>query len=495
MVLSFTLTRRIGGLILLLFALTHASSASLNDGNGNQKMEDIKLTEDNGGNGNPSIDFNEGLAMLVHDFLKIRSQELLDGNEFEVETLISFDASEFKRREKEIKDRYDVVYSIRAKQVGKPNPNPFAAPPEEETGLIVNPELLAQLEPIYKNTYIGTRSNWKDFLDLESRTPEVKEFVTLNSKLKQQHQEILKIYSDVEEESAVIPFEIKKQIGIESLPIRDPSNEKNFLLFNISHLPTHQELIEIFSWLDPSHFEEEKDTKLNFPEVFQEDVSKAGPVHFTTPLDWIYFYSNKMNKICEVFNYEYLWGLAAYLKRRIGELQGAVKKKKAENDKELPSVTILEVGAGNGRLSHFLNEFLKQEEDLQGKYSLIATDLEGNVGDFSNQFPVVKLDSPQSIKTYRPTIILCSWMSMQLDLTSDFRKSKHVKEYILIGEVDYGVSGTYKETWGLPSKEKAPYEKDGFKRIVLEKLSMFQIGRSDHPFVRFHSQTTVFRRV
>lgn len=124
----------------------------------------------------------------------------------------------------------------------------------------------------------------------------------------------------------------------------------------------------------------------------------------------------------------------------------------------------------------------------------MATDLAGNFGDFSKHFPVEKLDHEQTLLHHRPDIVICSWMSMKVDLTSAFRASRSLTEYILIGEVDYGVSGTARETWGLQDPEPL-YSREGFQRITLEKLSLLQLARSDSPYVRFHSQTTVFRRV
>lgn len=126
---------------------------------------------------------------------------------------------------------------------------------------------------------------------------------------------------------------------------------------------------------------------------------------------------------------------------------------------------------------------------------MIATDLLGNTGDRGHHFEVEKLDHRQTLKKFKPELVICSWMSMQVDLTEDFRRTKQVQEYILIGEVEYGVSGKPQETWGLNTEgSEAQYVREGFQRIDLERLSLWQIARSDTPYVRFHSQTTVFRR-
>ena len=120
----------------------------------------------------------------------------------------------------------------------------------------------------------------------------------------------------------------------------------------------------------------------------------------------------------------------------------------------------------------------------------------GNIGDFSRHFPVERLDHRQALKQLRPQLVVCSWMSLNLDLSETFRKAKFVHEYVLIGEVDYGVSGKPWETWGVGGQRGAEpsYSQQGFDRIPLADLSLLQIARSDTPHVRFHSQTTVFRR-
>jgi len=97
------------------------------------------------------------------------------------------------------------------------------------------------------------------------------------------------------------------------------------------------------------------------------------------------------------------------------------------------------------------------------------------------------------------TIILCSWMPMDVDWTSLFRKFK-AKEYILIGECDDGSCGDNWATWGNPAflsndiaeeltkdaptnkeKEKVvpPYEAEGYKRIAMDSLAPYQFSRFD----------------
>ena len=79
-----------------------------------------------------------------------------------------------------------------------------------------------------------------------------------------------------------------------------------------------------------------------------------------------------------------------------------------------------------------------------------------------------------------------------MDLTQDFKETDSVQEYVLIGETDFGVSGHPSRTWGMGVDEST--EVQTFERVELDGLSVFQIGRSDTPLIRFHSRTISFRR-
>jgi hypothetical protein len=100
-----------------------------------------------------------------------------------------------------------------------------------------------------------------------------------------------------------------------------------------------------------------------------------------------------------------------------------------------------------------------------------------------------------ALRRYQPAVVLCAWMSMGADWTAAIRAAPSVLEYVLIGEVDMGVSGRPWETWGVGrAGEVPPYARDGFERIPLGALAVLQIARSDTPHVRFHSHTVAFRR-
>ncbi len=184
----------------------------------------------------------------------------------------------------------------------------------------------------------------------------------------------------------------------------------------------------------------------------------------------------------ELLNTEFIDGLSGYL-QTIGERFGVTDR----------PLTVLEVGAGNGRLAHFLKERLDKN-----KVSYIATD-PGFWG-YDNIFPsdsVEKLDYEHALKAYKPDVVIASWMVYRADWTQDFRDTDSVQEYLLIGEPR--VTGDDWLTWGgvyFGEEGKKPqYESDGFEKVLLKELSKSQICANDSlPRLNIHSSTYSFRR-
>lgn len=219
----------------------------------------------------------------------------------------------------------------------------------------------------------------------------------------------------------------------------------------------------------------------------REEIMSA----FSTFQEWYNFCFDEENPVFEFLNEEFIDRLSDYLAKRIEELKGS----------EESPIIILEVGAGNGRLSHFLRQ--KLQEKVPGKFKIIAVD-SGEWG-IKPVFEVEKMDYREALKKYNPQIIICSWMPYKVDFTGDFRATASVKEYILIGETDGGCCGDEWLTWGYRplsyeegEEEKSltpPYAEDGFEREDLMDISRKQICRTDFPpFKRFNSRTVSFRR-
>lgn len=102
---------------------------------------------------------------------------------------------------------------------------------------------------------------------------------------------------------------------------------------------------------------------------------------------------------------------------------------------EAKPTTIIDIGAGDGLLMHYLQDYMiakhgktrsrrRNPEDVP--FKLIATD-DGSWGIFAKA-KVEKLDVEQSLEKYGKTaddhqlLILCSWMPQMVDWTKRFRE-------------------------------------------------------------------------
>lgn len=245
-------------------------------------------------------------------------------------------------------------------------------------------------------------------------------------------------------------------------------------------------------------------------------ITHCGPLN-------AYFEMRKREDSYELWTREYIFGLAAYLLKRIKEMD--------HNSTTIPKETIiLDVGAGDGRLAYFLrramNELYLEQQQKSRKTTkkkettqlslptVIATD-DGSwrAPMYNNQFITVeKLSALKSLEKYAPKqneqrrlIVLCSWMPPTIDFTADFRQrvnedsmsddTRLVEEYILIGEADNGTCGHNWYTWGnydwmtdddddidddeSNNQPQTLYERDGYKRVDLDELSSLQFSRFD----------------
>lgn len=254
----------------------------------------------------------------------------------------------------------------------------------------------------------------------------------------------------------------------------------------------------------------------------------------------------EMYNIFEFWNKQYIDALAKYLLERT--------KKYEENDEE---TVILEVGAGNGLLSHHLEKSMEKiisnsssnSNHLSKGNSIVATlssksknkksrqrhksqkkvqikaDSDGNKEKSRFRMPkivstdngswkikplpyitVEKMSVNEALEKYasvseKNVIILCSWMLKDEDWTEEFRRDDKtmIKEYILIGEADDGCCGHNWFTWGNQKYSSsggdavAPYVEDGWNRKDLDHLSKLQLSRYDTKLSR-SSSTVSFRR-
>eukprot|EP00026_Physarum_polycephalum_P005941 Phypoly_transcript_05980.p1 GENE.Phypoly_transcript_05980~~Phypoly_transcript_05980.p1 ORF type:complete len:535 (+),score=71.85 Phypoly_transcript_05980:184-1788(+) len=238
------------------------------------------------------------------------------------------------------------------------------------------------------------------------------------------------------------------------------------LLADPYYLPKRKELYPVFPWLDPS---------------WEAPTNPMPPPPFY-PATWYYYVENIGHLVYELWTEEYINALAEYLGRRCD-----VRGEKLYR--------IVEIGAGDGRLTYFLRK--KLDELGHHNIDIIATDT--GAWESDTWLPVARVaDTASTLKKYNPKMVICSWMVPNVDLTKEFRAHPSVDEYVLIGPPNGDISGSSWETWGH-STDKAPnavppYVEDGFQRYYLKYVSLFQIAQNSGPYFQFGSRTISFRR-
>lgn len=180
----------------------------------------------------------------------------------------------------------------------------------------------------------------------------------------------------------------------------------------------------------------------------------------------------KENNLFEIFNKEYIRLLANYLKERI-EQYGATPEK---------PITILEVGAGNGRLTHFLDKAVRKLE-IADLVSMKAID--NGKWEIKPMVNVRKMETEEALERYQPTIVVSSWMFG--NWTDKIAQCQSVKEYILIGEPQICA--------GEEAYDPETVREDlGFRTKELKKLHKYQVCKTDAN-VSGHSETHAFYRI
>jgi len=224
----------------------------------------------------------------------------------------------------------------------------------------------------------------------------------------------------------------------------------------------------------------------------------------------------------EVLTAEYVAQLARYLRGRRSEIIG-------DDDvgEPLRSLRVLELGAGDGRLTRHLREALDGHS-----VEVYATDDHslGLARGVAHQIVVAAdaLDaiaaaggasgSPVNIGSSNlPAacdVALVCWQPMGVDWTAAIRASASFQEYLLIGEVNDGICGHPRLTWGLEEDDAGDseddgtgegagrghampsYVADGWTRVdVTDELGGRQICRTDERWLSGRrSRSTSFRR-
>lgn len=150
--------------------------------------------------------------------------------------------------------------------------------------------------------------------------------------------------------------------------------------------------------------------------------------------------------------------------------------------KEIDPDTILEVGAGEGLLGEYISKGLRKEVIMTDDYSWWERE---NLK-ITNE-NIIRMDYKKAIDTYKPELIIASWIPYEKWWTKDFRECGSVKGYILIGEGPGGCTGSDRD-W------KTRWIKHRYNDI-----ERFGICRTDHGlFYRDvmirHTNVTYFER-
>lgn len=198
---------------------------------------------------------------------------------------------------------------------------------------------------------------------------------------------------------------------------------------------------------------------------------------------------------------DYVDALAAYLQQRLA-LHGG---------------EIVEIGAGNGRLAHHLQQrgipivatddfswklLDSQQEREHHQDHPLDGDGDNDNGDKKRDVQVHNLSCDLALSMYSPSIVICAWMPMYQDFTASFCATPSVQEYILIGPAP--LCGHAFDTWGFKHDNnddendeqmtQPVYARNGFTRTSLVQLEKLQLCKMDKPTEMFAAQTVSFQR-
>lgn len=323
-----------------------------------------------------------------------------------------------------------------------------------------------------------------------------------------------------------------------------PSTETLLKAFRMRHwATTKQSLIPIATCYDDDnivnhHYADESNQSPIPSDIAMETIldtatgGSGGRIQDCGPFNTVCEEAN----IYQLWTQEYVQQLGNYLMQRASEYNTNTDNiNNTDNEEHFPTTLVLDIGAGDGLLLHYLQEYYNttcQRQSHQESSSTTSTrgrmqqripanststyipSMEYIATDDGSWkiFPkaqVETLNVQQALEKYcnehghRPVIVLCSWMPMGQDWTQDFRKA-NVKEYILIGEADDGSCGHNWKTWGnidykndttTSTKEEygnddvynfqpPPYQQDGYQRwdTIMNDgmdLARYQFSRFD----------------
>lgn len=214
------------------------------------------------------------------------------------------------------------------------------------------------------------------------------------------------------------------------------------------------------------------------------------------------FLNNRQCPIFEVYTDEFIEALATYIASRLDVYKHRCPLSSFHREPvqytylELVRLTVLEVGAGDGRLSYLLEKRLAKlykdqpapdatSHGASGAVGarLVAVDPSPHPYDLGNCL-IDAMEPAKAMETHRPVIVIMCWMPGGRDFTAQMRRCDSCFEYILIGPTD-GLAGAGHEwlTWGRGVEAVGgappPYEADGWTRHDIGEVSRWQLSRLD----------------
>jgi len=114
----------------------------------------------------------------------------------------------------------------------------------------------------------------------------------------------------------------------------------------------------------------------------------------------------------------------------------------AKSIKSIGSKKIIEIGAGDGLLSHFLQ---------QKGIDIIPTD-DHSRDDITHPMRVEKLSHKEALEKHNPEVVLISWEELDYTYSIDVLNYHSVKCIVIIGEYDGGCTGS-KKLWNYENQD------------------------------------------
>ncbi|RKO89600.1 hypothetical protein BDK51DRAFT_52648, partial [Blyttiomyces helicus] len=228
-------------------------------------------------------------------------------------TTIAYDSSATSRLSREIKDRYDFLFSARARAHGATRARPRKIDVQH-----------AALDAARRATFISTEA------DIDGL---VVDFLDTAEALQSLRQSIPSVACEWDAERPATDIGLDAAITAEDL----------LPLFDIRRLPTRAQVERVFPFLSASAVPPTVDAVAHARSPFNRST-------LISPDTWIYFLTNAGHYRCEVLTVEYVDALVEYVLERMRGWD------RSSGD----GVDVLEVGAGNGALAHWIREGVRQ---------------------------------------------------------------------------------------------------------------------------------------